>query len=114
MSGLLAVINGGCHNARLNRAEGKKWGSSVDTRTRMLMQYNLPAVRFRIRVYIYIHIFICYTFNILFIYIHQRIDCRSRIMDIRKKLSLKVIDKKLIHALSYFLGLLGNLIEVRL
>lgn len=54
MSGLLAVINGGCHNAGLNGAEGKKWGSSVDTRTRMLMQYNLPAVRFRIRVYIYL------------------------------------------------------------
>lgn len=77
----------------LNGAEGKKWGSSVDTRTRMLMQYNLSAfASVCIYIYIYVHLFVIRLISYLFI--HQRTDCRSRIMDIfEKKLSLKVIDK---------------------
>lgn len=109
MSGLLAVINGGCHNAGLNGAEGKKWGSSVDTRTRMLMQYNLSAF-----ASVYIYIFICYTFNILFIYTNG--SFKDHGYTSLKKAVVKSNRQKTHtrHALSYFLGLLGNLIEVRL
>lgn len=61
-----------------------------------------------------IYIFICYTFNILFIYTNG--SFKDHGYTSLKKAVVKSNRQKTHtrHALSYFLGLLENLIEVRL
>lgn len=61
-----------------------------------------------------IYIFICYTFNILFIYTNE--SFKDHGYTSLKKAVVKSNRQKTHtrHALSYFLGLLENLIEVRL
>lgn len=63
---------------------------------------------------VYTYIFICYTFNILFIYTNG--SFKDHGYTSLKKAVVKSNRQKTHtrHALSYFLGLLENLIEVRL